>query len=118
MEIKMKNHYHSQLFNTFKLHQPGQDWMDRHHSALTAPRTEFEKSFVELLSGWLRYADAHHNAYGSGIGADYILGPAWAQIAGGLITLLNGDLGRLDGGTLDGLLRRTLTAEDLDGENA
>lgn len=114
----MKTNYRQQLFNTLKIHQPSADWMERHLSALTAPRTEIEKAFAELISGWLRYADAHDAAYDSGIGADYVLGPGWAQIAGGLLTLLNGDLGRLDAGTLDGLLRRTLTAEDLDGDNA
>ena len=71
---------------------------------------------MELLSGWLRYADAHRGAYESGIGADYVLGPAWAQIGAGLRALLNGELGRLDGGTLDGLLCSTLTAEEFDPE--
>ena len=114
----MKNNYRNQLFNSAKLHRPGHDWLARHLGAVITPCTELEKAFVELLSGWLRYADAHQAAYESGIGADYILGPAWTQIGNALVTLLNGDLGRLDGGTLDGLLRCTLTAEEFDGENA
>lgn len=77
----MKPNYRDQLFNTFKRPQPGNDWMDRHLGAVKPPGTEGEKAYIELLSGWLRYADAHQSAYESGIGADYILGPAWPKSA-------------------------------------
>jgi hypothetical protein len=66
------------------------------------------------LNGWLRYADAHHSQYGSGIGRDGVLGPEWVQIGQGLRGLLNGCRGRLDGATLDGLLCLTLAQEGFD----
>ncbi|HEX8465298.1 MAG TPA: hypothetical protein VF627_11845 [Abditibacterium sp.] len=86
----------------------------RHSMAVFCPLEGWEKAFVKLLSGWLRYADAHQAAYKSGIGADYVLGPAWAGIGSHLLTLLNGSLGRLDPGTLDSLIRRILQAEKFD----
>ena len=42
---------------------------------------------------------------GGRIGSDSVLGIAWALIGRHLLTLLCGDLGRLDGGTLDGIVR-------------
>jgi hypothetical protein len=89
-------------------------WQGRHIGAVACPRTEYERALVELLSGWLRYADAAQERWESGIGNDYVLGPNWAQIGTGIRGLLNGDLGRLDGGTLDHVLCRTLEAEGLD----
>ena len=85
--------------------------------AVTQPKTAFEKALVEMLSGWLRYADAVQTSWDAGIGKDYVLGPNWAQIGDALRGLLNGDLGRMDGGTLDGVLCRTLEAEGFDPDN-
>jgi hypothetical protein len=36
---------------------------------------------------------------------DGFLGPAFVEIARSLLVLLNGELGRFDGGTLDALVR-------------
>ena len=89
-------------------------WQTRHFSAITAPKSEFEKAFVEMLTGWLRYADSHAQQYESGIGEDGVLGVHWAQIGAGLRGLLNGELGRFDGGTLDSVLAGTLEEQNLD----
>lgn len=89
-------------------------WKERHIAALTAPRPGFEAAFIGMLAGWLRYADAHRNQYGSHIGTDGVLGDEWARIGAGLRGLLNGALGRLDAGTLDSLIAETLRAEDFD----
>jgi hypothetical protein len=107
----MKTIYRDQLYRLPA--RTGHDaWLSRHGAAVACPQEGLEKAFVEMLSGWLRYADAHRSAYESGIGDDYVLGPQWAQIGSSLRGLLNGSLGRLDGGTLDGLLCRTLQAEE------
>ena len=86
----------------------------RHLAALSAPRAPFEPAYVHLLTGWLGYADAHNEQYQSGIGDDGVLGPHWARIGADLRGLLNGELGRFDGGTLDSLICRTLEAEGFD----
>lgn len=85
-------------------------WTSRHCAAIMSPRDPFERALVELLTGWLRYADAHESAYGSPVGDDGVLGLEWARIGEALRGLLNGHLGRLDGGTLDSLIARTLEA--------
>ena len=51
---------------------------------------------------------AHQDAYEFSIHADGVLGAAWAQIGEGLLGLLNGERGRLDGGTLDRAIRDLL----------
>lgn len=89
-------------------------WSTRHLKAVTSPGTGFERAYVEMLRGWLRYADVHATRYDSGIGDDGVLGPLWARIGDALLGLLNGDLGNMDGGTLDGIIRDTLLAEDFD----
>jgi hypothetical protein len=89
-------------------------WADRHLMAVTLPNSDYEKAVVEMLSGWLRYADAVQSAWDSSIGNDYVLGPNWAQIGAGLRGLLNGELGRIDAGTLDSILCRTLETQGFD----
>lgn len=42
------------------------------------------------------------------IGDDYVLGAAWEEIGTQILNLLNGDLGRLDGGTLDEVIHEAL----------
>lgn len=91
-------------------------WSQRHLSAMTLPRAPFERAFVSLLGGWLLYADAHRNAYESVLGEDGVLGPCWESIGRGLRGLLNGELDRLDGGTLDTILCETLQANGIEEE--
>src|SRR5262245_39279191 len=83
-------------------------WAHQHMEAVYCPKDLFERAVVGMLGGWLIYADAHRQTYGSGIGDDGVLGHDWAQIGAGLSEQLNGQLGRLDGGTLDGILCGTL----------
>lgn len=82
-------------------------WRARHVAALQAPR-DFERGIVPLLVGWATYADEHYTRFESVIGDDYVLGPEWAKIGDALLGLLNGELGRLDGGSLDGAIREIL----------
>ena len=89
-------------------------WVAQHMNAVNCPRNAAERSIVNAIESWLMYADFHSARYESGIGDDGVLGPAWAQWGASLRTLLNGDCGRLDCGTLDSLLCNTLTAEGFD----
>ena len=81
---------------------PAPDWKDRHLLATLCPTPRsFESAMVGMLHAWIAYGETHKRRYDSPIGNDYVLGPEWARIGRALRGLLNGDLGRLDGGTLD-----------------
>jgi len=69
-----------------------------------------------MLRGWIQYAEEHQKQYESTIGEDGVLGPAWAQIGDGIRQLLNGDLGRLDAGTLDSIINDNLIEQKFDPE--
>ena len=86
------------------------DWQTRHRAALRHPRGA-EAPILGMLTSWLQYADQHREAYESGIGDDYYLGPQWASIGRSLLSVLNGDTGRLDCGTLNALIRDVLVTE-------
>lgn len=93
-------------------------YLIRHIQALDCPQG-FEEPIV-LISRALRlYAEQHAERYESPIGADYVLGDHWKDIARGLIGLLNGETGRLDCGTIDGAIRDLAGCNgmDLDSED-
>lgn len=126
-------------------HVPNTDWKLAHNNAISGPR-ENERGIRDLIMGWLTYADQYETQYGSAahqdepcdecnaevgercrpdctsgnrtLGDDYVLGAAWEAIGHELLTLLNGDLGRLDGGTLDHAIRAAFTLAGLDGDTA
>ena len=110
----MKCNYLKKLFTLPKTTTHSDTWAKAHERAALSPNEGFEKALVEMFSGWLRYADIHAGKYESGIGDDGVLGPEWAAIGAALRGLLNGSLGRLDGGTLDALLADTLQAQGFD----
>jgi hypothetical protein len=85
-------------------------YWDRHLDAIARPRGP-ERPISGMLHAWLLYADSHQERYGSGIGQDGVLGPEWAAIGRALRGLLNGECGRLDCGTVDGIILDTLKAE-------
>ena len=88
-------------------------WQDRHMRALRLP-SGAEIGINGLIAGWASYADRHYARYGSGVGDDGVLGPAWAQVGAGIRRLLNGETGRFDCGTLDGFICDSLAAEGFD----
>ena len=90
-------------------------WKQRHSDAIRRPQGP-EVPIVGLLDAWIGYAVRHQQRYDSRVGSDYVLGPEWAAIGAALRGLLNGELGRLDGGTLDGILCHNLQAEGFDPE--
>ncbi len=85
-------------------------WIARHRDAVSEPKGA-ETPIVGLFWAWLTYADTHRARFESGIGEDYVLGPVWATIGRSLRELLNSDCGRLDCGTLDGIVCNVLAAE-------
>ncbi len=96
---------------------PASGWQDRHDAAMCLPRPGFESAIVQMLNGWHQYAATHRANYESLMGDDGVLGPEWQAIGKGLLGLLNGDLGRMDGGTLDAFLRNTMAANGVDVES-
>lgn len=88
-------------------------WQDRHDAAVQLPRNgqprkDFETAIVEMIKGWAKYAEDYVVLYDSPIGQDGVLGDYWEAIGDGLRGLLNGATGRLDCGTLDGYILRTM----------
>jgi hypothetical protein len=83
-------------------------WERRHNAAVIAPVPTYEAGLVGMLKGWATYASDYTARYETPIGEDYVLGVAWQKIGEELRTLLNGELGRLDGGTLDSFILGTL----------
>jgi hypothetical protein len=115
---RQRNPRHSDLTAMEILRKPakaasGSEWSRRHDRAFNEPKGQ-EKGIVYLMVGWATYADEYYEAFGSAIGDDYVLGKAWEEIGSALLEMLNGDLGRLDGGTLDGKIRDILEHEGSD----
>ena len=95
----------------------GSGWGKRHVSAWVMPRKAYEASIVAIVTALATYADAHREAYDAPLGEDAILGEAWANMVRSARVLLNGECGRLDCGTLDGLLLGMLEAEGLESDD-
>lgn len=88
-------------------------WQDRHTRAVTGSFalvqcSDNERAMGRAIGAWCDYARNHEARFGSKIGDDYVLGPAWARWGFALRDLLNGDCGRLDCGTLDTILHDNL----------
>lgn len=83
------------------------DWARHHNQACDNPKGV--EVIVTMLMGWKVYAKAHKQRYESVIGEDYILGKAWIDMGKAFITLLNGELARLDAGTLNAFIRKVAT---------
>ena len=71
----------------------------------------FESSIVGMTYALAEYADTHFRRYETKLGQDYVLGAAWEQQVKGLRQLLNGELGRLDAGSVDSILVGMLKRE-------
>lgn len=82
------------------------DYVARHNQAMKSPLP-----IPLMINAWLQYAKHHKRRFESEIGKDYVLGDEWAKIGGALISLLNGELGGLDGGTCDHLIRSNLVEQ-------
>ena len=83
-------------------------WEDRHNAEFAHPRTPTGGPVVHLIKGWVLYAESHKKRFDSLIGDDGVLGPAWETIGDELRTILNGECGPLDCGTVDGGILATM----------
>lgn len=83
------------------------DWQLRHRAAILYPRN-VEIPIVTMLNGWITYAKQHKARFDSTIGEDGFLSEPWESIGDALRDMLNGSTGRLDCGTLDGLILDTM----------
>ena len=88
-----------------------QSWRARHNAAIQSP-IGAEIPIVKMIEFLNSYVDAQ--PFGWAIGDDYILGDAIAEIVKSAITLLNGEIGRLDGGKIDQFLREYAQTNRLD----
>jgi hypothetical protein len=94
------------------------DWKARHLTAMASTEItskrlrphHHETALVGMLKSWQTYAMAHQQMFESKIGDDGVLGPAWQEIGEAMRTLLNGELGQLDGGAMDRAILDTLEA--------
>lgn len=91
-------------------------WQDRHNTAMLNPQGA-ETPIVTMIGGWILYARRHLAQYQSTIGEDGVLGPEWEAIGDALRGLLNGELGRLDAGTLDHRILQVMRDNDVETEN-
>jgi hypothetical protein len=101
------------------------EWFERHARAVDAStellpvlhrREAFESGLMVMLSGLAQYAGAHVRQYGSPVADDAFLGTAWRESLANLRRLLNGELGRLDGGTLDHAILELYKAAGFEGD--
>lgn len=74
-------------------------WQVRHYEGLTSPRGA-EIALVTLMNAVENYLAHAESDSEWGEWRDYVLTPGIGRILEGFIDLLNGDLGRLDGGAL------------------
>ncbi len=79
-------------------HPDTNGWRERHKKA------RWVEPIAHAIKAWVDYALEHEARFGSPIGEDGVLGPAWEQWGLALRTLLNGETGDLDCGTLDTIL--------------
>ena len=93
--------------NQFRFTTPNTGgWQDRHHAAWFHPSNGGEVRIVRLIQALAQYADQHGVSEGCGgkVGEDGYAGPYWLDMVKAARKLLGMDTGRLDSGTLDGLL--------------
>ena len=99
-ELEDKLHTHLRPGGDRSSHQ----WAALHLDAWRNPQG-FELPLWHLIRGLAQYGVRMQEQCGTKAGDDTVLGPAFKDIAEAILTLLNGNIGRFDGGTLDALVR-------------
>jgi hypothetical protein len=92
---------------------PTTGWQDRHDRAVNIPQG-VERPLVVICRALEEYATMHQQRFESPVGEDGVLGDGWRDILQGLRTLLNGEAGALDCGTVDGYLCRLAERHGVD----
>jgi hypothetical protein len=89
------------LFPNERLHDDN-GWKGRHLRACgTSP-------IAMMVTALHHYVLRHENRFETAIAHDYVLGPAVKESLQSLRTLLNGEIGNLDGGTTDSAICKVL----------
>lgn len=78
-----------------------------HNRAFAHPEPGFEDALAHLVRGLIAYRAAYVERYQVEISADPALAESWAETARGILGLLDGDTGRFDCATIDGMIRST-----------
>ena len=94
----------------------GRDWAtfaDLHNQAMEAPRGDFERGLVSLIMGVLCVCNGYRSRFESLVGDDHVIGPEVAAVLGAIRGLLDGEIGRLDAGTISGWLCAVAEAHNL-----
>ena len=105
---------HQDLLECADLSQVEFDRTRRHLEAMEQPEPGFETAMAFLVSGWVRYADAHTLLYKAPIGQSPYLAARWAKVGAGLLGLLIGEVGRLDNCVLANVIEDALLIEGFD----
>ena len=93
-------------------------WKIRHDAAMRNPQG-FEKPIVMMVTALKLYAEMHNTRYESRIGPHLESDPisdGWRDMAIGLLSMLCGELGRLDAGTIDAMVRDLAAENDVNLE--
>jgi hypothetical protein len=61
-----------------------------------------------MITAISSYISRYESSYGSAMAQDYVLGPAILESLSAVRTLLNGEIGALDGGTCDSAIAALL----------
>lgn len=109
------NKCHRVRIDTLEGVDENQQWARAHLRALNSTDLH-SQALLEMIRGLATYADAYAARLDSPIGHDYVIGEAWQMIAEGLLALLNGDIGNLDGGTVDKTIRAICEAAEVELE--
>lgn len=91
-------------------------WALRHDRAWNEPISPHERAIRDMIVSLASYADTYPVTFESDIASDGFLGEAWLDMLRGVRTLLNGELGRFDGGTLDSMICGIYEAAGFEGE--
>lgn len=84
--------------------------MDRHE-------IDMGREVEHLITAARRYAEAYRSHFDSPVGDDGVLGDGVRDVLRGVNTLLNGPLGREDGGTCSSMLCAIAREHNLADEN-
>lgn len=91
-------------------------WRSRHEDAWIAPRPGPERAIKSLISGFADLADASE-AGGQLLGEDGYFGEHAKDMIQAMLAALNLDMGRLDCGSLDTLIRQLAKASGVELES-
>lgn len=111
----IKTDYETGIIEGARSVAPEAQWAIRHNNAWDLQRSmvsvervkdewRAEQAVAAACHALKVYANSHKLRFDSKLADDYVLGPAWLAMLQGVRTLLDGETGRLDCGTVDGYL--------------